>query len=228
MKRIFALSLSLSAVLMSEPVWAQEQVYCPQEVTCAQNGQASFCSFEQHERGYWNDSVASNYPGRYRLSYVSASYHSRDPSYAICVYTHRDVYQTLSLYAKPESNLERYDAAGWRQEESWWECKPSTSDSCPLFEQDALFVQNKTKYPIIVTPGAITVYPNQYTRLFADDFDDCANLEACTVELYTQDEHIGGLTVDLQHHLKIVDIYSNIDVASDIIKMGEFNAVEVK
>jgi hypothetical protein len=233
MKRISALGFSLSAVLLSQSAWAQEQVYCPQEVTCAQSGPASTCYFDQHERGYWNDPVPTNYPpsvlaGQYRLSFVSASYQSRDPSYPICVYTHTDVYATVTMTGKPEANIERYDAPEWRPEEFWWECKPTAAESCPLFEQSAVFIQNKRKQSIIVSPGAITVAPNQYTRLFMDDFQDCPNVDACWVEIYTEDEQIGGLTVTMQENLKIVDIFSNIDVKSDIVKLGEFNAVEVR
>ena len=233
MKRMFALGFSLSTVLLVQPAWAQEQVYCPQEVTCAQNGPAASCSFEQHERGYWNDPIVTNYPpsvlvGKFQLSFVSASYQSRDPSYPICVYTHTDEYSTVTITGKPEANVERYDDEGWRPEEFWWECKPTGEDSCPLFQQDALFVQNKTASIIKLMPGSIKVYPNHYTRLFREDFYDCPNLEACSVEIYADDESLGGLTVDLQNHLNIVDIFSNNDVNVSIIKMGAFNAVEVK
>lgn len=233
MKRFIAYSFSLSAILLSEPVWAHEPVYCPQEVICSQNGNASSCLFEQHERGYWNDPVASHYPpsvlqGKYALSYVSAPSYSRDPGYAICVYTHTDVSQTLTIQAKPESNLERLDSPDWRANESWWECEPYTFESCPLFEQDALFVKNNRRYSIIVVPGPITVPTGKYTRLFTDDFTDCANPEACWAEIYTTGEQIGAITVNTQDHLKIIDIQDNIDVKSEINKIEDFNAVEVK
>lgn len=112
---------------------ATELVYCPAALQCTTQS----CEFTQHAQAYWSPVTRTGetiLPGEYALSYVSAPYHKDDGGYAICVYTHNEVYQTRMLRATPGIHLVIFEdpQTTWRPEESWGECRPETMAACPL------------------------------------------------------------------------------------------------
>jgi hypothetical protein len=133
----------ISMILMMNIVFhtakAEELVYCPADIWCAEEGALNSCIFEQHPQGYWGRLTGNTVlAGQYRLSYVSAPDPAAMDGYAICVFTHVNSYKTLSLRAISGERLVRFDdgtETQWRQEETWWECRPEIAAMCPMVEE---------------------------------------------------------------------------------------------
>lgn len=198
-----------------------QPVYCPPEIICDHANQLNPCTFEQHERLYWGKMTGRpNLAGVYHNTYVTAPYYNNDEGYALCVYTHEHAYQTLTLHAKPESNLEMLiqDHEPWRFEESWWECAPDHAQACPLQEQAALMIKNNTSEAIILSNGS-TIAPGKFIRLY--------DIPHGRVDIYNKSNYIGRLVVDLKEHLKITYIIEGDSSDHELIRIEGFNAVEV-
>ena len=110
-------------------LYAVEPVYCPEQLECTVSGCAS-------PDELWVTVTRANeviLPGVYNVSYVSAPYDA-DGGYAICVYTHTDVYQTRMLRAAPGMPIVVMiePQSQWRHEESWGECRPEPLTACPM------------------------------------------------------------------------------------------------
>jgi hypothetical protein len=110
---------------------ASNLVYCPEIVECTYNQ----CTVEQDDNQYWS-MITSPWlnNGQYQVSYISAPYRLEDGGYPICVYTHTEYYQTLTLRARLDAKLVIFEDenTGWRREESWGECRPDPLSDCPL------------------------------------------------------------------------------------------------
>lgn len=125
--------LLLFLFLLQLTAYAGDRIYCPEALQCT----ALACVFEESAMAYWMPITRASetiLPGDYTVSYVSAPYHAEDGGYAICVYTHTEVYQTRMLRALPDVPLvvDEDMETQWRREETWGECKPVPMDACPM------------------------------------------------------------------------------------------------
>jgi hypothetical protein len=115
-------------------------IYCPSQVICEEAAQVDSCHFEQTLRGFWQwvpgKRTQPVLAGIYYHTYASAPDVNDASGYAICVYTHEAMAQTLSLRAQPGFNIvaDLLPHAGWRREEFWWECVPEPAEVCPMGE----------------------------------------------------------------------------------------------
>jgi len=214
-KLILFLVIHLSA--MAQPV------YCPAEIFCDQSNQLASCAFEQHPKKYWDKITGhQNLAGVYHNTYVSAPFYSYDQGYALCIYTHENSYKTLTLHAKPESNLEMLiqDHEPWRFEEAWWECEPVHATSCPLQEQAALFIKNNTTEPLYLF-DQFTILPDKFIRLYPDDFPQP------WVDIYTQSNFVGRIMVNVKNRVQMTHVVEGNPDLYELIGMDGFNALEV-
>lgn len=200
-----------------------ETIYCPPQIICEYAHDVNSCTYDQRGKAYW-DTIKSNanLPGIYVHTYVSAPYYSYDQGYALCVYTHESGYNTLTLPAKPESNIEASleEYSGWCVEETWWECAPKKSD-CPLQEQAALMIENKCDTVLLLSNG-FEIPPGHFSRLYHQD------IAMGFVDLYMTSNYLGRICVDIFDQLKIIDIIQSSDELAEIEQMDEFNAVSIK
>lgn len=114
-------------------------IYCPPQIVCETTDDVNSCDFDGEFEPYWDFHLrrSGSLPvieGSYHLSYVSAPHHTKEPGYALCIYTHETVYRTVSLRSKPEFMLEVFELSDpqWRSDETWWECKPKQPYDCPM------------------------------------------------------------------------------------------------
>lgn len=129
MKHLFFLFL----FFIQTTAHATDLVFCPDVIQCTTQS----CEYTQQTEKYWTPIARAGetiLPGEYALSYVSAPYQPEDGGYAICVYTHSDVYQTRMLRAIPGITLVIFEDAqtAWRHEESWGECRPEPLEACSM------------------------------------------------------------------------------------------------
>ena len=84
-------------------------IYCPSQVICEEAAQVDSCHFEQTLRGFWQwvpgKRTQPVLAGIYYHTYASAPDVNDASGYAICVYTHEAMAQTLSLRAQPGFNI---------------------------------------------------------------------------------------------------------------------------
>ncbi len=134
MQKIIGLCLSFISVS------CLAHIYCPSQVVCEEAGQVDSCRFEQTLRGFWQwvpgKHMQPVLAGVYHHTYTSAPDENDSSGYAICVYTHEAIYQTLSLRAQPGFNIvaDLLPGTSWRREEFWWECVPEPAEVCPMGE----------------------------------------------------------------------------------------------
>jgi len=201
-----------------------QPIFCPTQILCDQSNNLESCQFETQSKSYWNKITGkNNLSGIYNNTYVSAPFYSYDQGYALCVYTHETTYNTLTLHAKPESNLEMLiqDHEAWHPEESWWECAPKYEGACPLQEQEALIVKNSGSENLYLSNDLI-IYPGQFARLYKDD------LSRGWVDIYAHTYYLGRVEVDLKNRLQITRIISASLDLSELSKIDDFNAVKVE
>lgn len=200
-----------------------QPVYCPAKIICEHDSNLASCTFEQHPQYYWEKITGhQNLAGEYQNTYVSAPYYSYDQGYALCIYTHEHTYKTLTLHAKPESNLEMLiqDHELWHFEEAWWECAPKHAQACPLQEQAALMIRNKTQDRILLSNGKI-ILPGKFMRLYQNDFP------LGWIDIFNESNFIGRIVVDLNGALPITHIIEGNTGLYELIEIEGFNAVEV-
>lgn len=200
-----------------------QTLFCPPEILCNETYDLDSCQWKSESKNLWDKITGkNNLAGVYKNTYVSAPFYSYDQGYALCVYTHEQVYSTLTLHAKPESNLEMLiqDHEPWHAEESWWECRPHHEKACPLQEQAALMIKNNWDQ-IIYLSNNVPILPGQFARLYEND------LSSGWVDLFDASHFIGRIHVSLDNRLKITGIIVSDFELTELSQIEDFNAIVV-
>lgn len=231
-------------------------IYCPSQIVCTEPKNLNSCSYDNTFSNYWNKSPNSNnkdeiIAGTYSFASVNnAGYHSSNFNQTpVCIYTNSTPSNgnTFHFYlkAKTESNLEAYtdkDTA-WAVTNVSAYCPSKLPMGCPMIQQSALEIINYYSkdgvWAAIENMNVIdekVPFSNEQTMeisykkvIFDNILYSCGGAKNCKIDIKnTSGDILGSVSVDMDDHMKIIEIINMPYSNSKIEKIDPFNTISIK
>lgn len=226
-------------------------IYCPPQVVCTQANNLNSCSYDNTFSNYWDKSSGINNPssimaGTHILSSVGSAYHySNNYQMARCAYSIAPNVNSFYLVARLESNLEAYTdkSTAWVINKDSAYCQNKSASLCPMIEQSSLKIINYyTKDGVWAAIDGINVIDEKvpfnteqlndisYKKVFFDNIlYKCGSFKVCKIDIENvKGQILGSVTVDMDNHMKILEIINAPYSNSKIEKIEPFNTITVR
>lgn len=230
-----------------------EKIYCPSKIICLRDNDLSSCSHTAENSPYWGHIWYTSSPhrvfaGEYNFHLVDAPYHASFVSVSqatqdnmlVCQYINEQKREPLGIIAKPEPNLEAYNAntTQWIINATGPDrarCFSEDTQDCPVKEASSLAIFNNfdSSLRVSVHDSGVPVYFHHEAGYHTIRYDDilpyCYAENLCKLDFFTaSDGNIGSVVVDLDNAMRIIKIIFEESSIGDIVQNVPFNSIKIE
>jgi len=231
-----------------------KKIYCPSKIICLKDNDLSSCSHTSEDSPNWGGVWYTSSPhrvsaGEYKFYLVDAPYHASFVSVSqatqdnmlVCHYMHEQKQEPLGIIAKPEPNLEAYDAnaVNWTINARYSDrarCFSKSTQDCPVKEASSLAIFNNfsSSLTLSIHDSRVPVYYHYDAKgydavRYEDILPYCYAENFCKLDFSTpSDGNIGSVVVDMDNAMRIIKIIFEESSMADITQNVPFNSIKIE
>jgi hypothetical protein len=213
-----------------------EQIFCPKQIECAEEGNLNFCKASESDMRYWNMGENGRIEkGNYTFAGVTSSYQSPLYTHTTCTYTNNSAGFIKYIYVVSKAEAEYLEIipkkGKWTIMGYSAQCPSSNNEECPLTRTATFIIQNVNQ--ISVNDVIIPCRPQEaaYRRkiTYEDALKYCfnENMPICNFDIKQGSDKIASVIVDIKNKMKILKVISIPQSRYEAKLLDGLNSIEV-